>query len=246
MPLVSFRCPDCGWDGEHFYHQRSYAPAAIDCLGTKVSEPVFEEIEREIVGEDGTVTIEHERVELAPTLQPCAGTALQRDSYPGELYARPARGFEAMVIYERANYEQLPDDQKRSLNRFYVPGRNYEPTEPGMKRIEITSIAQYNQEIKRINEYETQKMRDHREMHRFYWGERRRAMRDHVNARIRHSPLLVALARMARATSDRKTAVRYGGRNLDANFHAQLIEFDQGHIQDWCDAETGWKSRRAK
>lgn len=246
MPMVSYRCPDCGADDEHFYHSAADAPASLDCRGLKMSAPAYKEIQREVANPDGTVTVEIEKVELAPTLDLCGGTAMQRVSLPGEMWARPARGFEPLVIYERANYESLPDDQKRSLNRFYVPGRNNEPTEPGMKRIEITSIAQYNQEIKRINEYETQQMRDHREMHRVYWSARRRAMRDDVNARIRHSPLLVALARMARAHSDRKSAVRYGGRNLDAKFHAQLIEFDQGKIQDWCDADTGWKSRRAR
>lgn len=245
MPMISYRCPDCGTDDEQFHHQRGHAPDSIPCRGTKMVERPKERIERQIQNSDGTVTIEIEELEVAPELEACAGTAVQRESLPGELWGRPARGFEALVIYERMNYDALPDDTKRSLNRFYIPGRNYEPTEPGMKRIEITNIAEYNRVSKEINAYETQKMRDHRAMHEEYWKARRKAMRDNVDARIRHNPTLVALARMARARSDRKSAVRYG-KALDAHFHAQLIEFDQGKIQDWCSEDTGWKSRRAK
>lgn len=245
MPMISYRCPDCGSDDEQFHHQRANAPSGVACRGTRVIERPKEKIEHQIKNADGTVTIEIEAVEVAPKLEPCGGTALQRESMPGELWARPARGFEAMVIYERMNYDALPADTKRSLNRFYIPGRNNEPTEPGMRRIEITNIAEYNRVSKEINAYETQKMRDHRAMHEYYWSQRRKALRDDVNARIRSNPTLMALTRMVRARSDRKSAVRYG-KSLDAHFHAQLIEFNQGKIQDWCAEDTGWKSRRAR
>lgn len=171
----------------------------------------------------------------------CVSSALRRVTYPGEGAALNARRFEPLVVYERANHESLP----RGLDRYYIPGQNNEPTEPGMKRIELTNIQDYNRFVKNVNAYETQKMRDHREMHREYWKSRRKAMRDDVNARIRHSPLLLSLARLVRARSDRKTGMRYG-KALDAHFHAQLIEFDQGKIQDWCSENTGWKARRAR
>ena len=108
-----------------------------------------------------------------------------------------------------------------------------------MERIEITNMAEYNRHIKTINEYETQKMRDTRSMHREYFGARRKAMRDDVNAKTRHSDLLRSISRVVRARSDRKTDIRYS-KALDAHFHAQLIEFNQGKIQDYCDADTGW------
>jgi len=245
MPMISYRCPDCGADDEHFYHSASRAPETTECRGFKEAEAQFEEIKREVKQPDGTVVIEIEKVELAPTLTPCTGTSVQRVSLPGELWARPARGFEPLVVYEVADYESKSDDYKRSHNRFYVPGRNNEPTEAGMRRIELTNMHEYNRWVKGANEYETQKMRDHRDMHKEYWGQRRKAMRDNVNARIRHSPLLVSLARLIRARSDTKSNARYG-KPLDAHFHSQLLEFNQSNMQDWCDKDTGWKARRAK
>ena len=245
--MISYRCPDCGSDDEQFHHRRSDAPASVPCRGVRVdsTQQQKQTIEHPVHNPDGSISIELEEVELAPSLSVCGGTAVQRESLPGEQFSRPARGFEALVIYERQNYDSLPDDTKRSLNKYYIPGRNYEPTEPGMKRIEITNMAEYNRHIKTINEYETQKMRDTRSMHREYFGARRKAMRDDVNAKTRHSDLLRSISRVVRARSDRKTDIRYS-KALDAHFHAQLIEFNQGKIQDYCDADTGWKSRRAK
>lgn len=167
----------------------------------------------------------------------CSAPALRRVTYPGEGVALNARRFEPLVLYQSA-----ADPSKIS-----VPGRNYEPTDPGYKRIEITSIAQYNTLVKKINESETSKMRDHRYMHQEYWSQRRKAMRDEINARIRndgaHRSRL--LARWMRERSDSKTIQRYG-KPLDAHFHSQLLEFDQGHIQDYCDKDTNWRATRAK
>jgi hypothetical protein len=248
MPMISYRCPDCGSDAEHFHHSASSAPVSIQCSGFKEKEAVREKIERQVVQPDGSIVLEYEEVELAPALEVCAGTMLQRDSHLDPSWARPARGFEALVIFERANYDQQSDDFKRGHDRYYIPGRNYELTEPGMKRIEITNIAQYNQVSKSINAYETNKMRDHRAMHEEYFKARRKAMREDVNARVgpmRNHPLISYLRTAMRKRSDQKSAVRYG-KALDAHFHAQLIEYDQGKIQDWCAEDTGWKARRAK
>jgi hypothetical protein len=82
-------------------------------------------------------------------------------------------------------------------------------------------------------------------MHEYYWGQRRKAMRDNVDARIRPHPTLISLARIIRKISDQKTINRYG-KPLDAHFHSQLLEFNQGNIQDYCSEDTGWRSRRAK
>lgn len=218
---ATYRCVSCGGEHEEYRTNTRDLPYAKVCgclTETKL--------------DDGSI-------------EKCTAVALRRTTYPGEGVALNARRFEPMAIYERANYDSLPDDAKRSLNRYYVPGRNNEPDEPGMKRIEITNINEYNKVVKRINAYETQKMRDHRAMHQEYWKARRSAMRDDVNARIRHSPLLRSLARLVRARSDRKSDVRYG-KSLDAHFHGQLIEFDQGKIQAWTDKDNGWKDRRAK
>jgi hypothetical protein len=214
------------------------------CEGVLLSEPEIEkrQVERKIDNADGTQTIEYEEVELelAPTMSICTGTMTQCSLLEVPRYGvRNARGFEPLVVYERVG------ELARGQDRYYVPGRNNEPTEAGMKRIELTNMAEYNRFVKTANEYETAKMRDHREMHRFYWNSRRKAMRDHVDARIRHSPLLVSLARMVRARSDRKTDVRYG-KPLDAHFHSQLMEFNQGSIQDFCAEDTGWKATRAR
>lgn len=247
--MISYRCPDCGGDDEAFHHSRSNAPGSVPCRGVRVSATQKVQVEKRVEGADGTITIELEEVELAPVLEVCGGTAIQRDSIPGEQFSRPARGFEKLSIFERVNYDSLPDDQKRSLNKFYIPGHNSEPTEPGMRRIDITDMATYNREIKRINEYETQKMRDHRDMHREYFKARRGAMREDINARqghnIRQSPLLKFLTDKMRSRSDGKFNARYG-KPLDAKFHSQLIEFDQGKIQDYCSEDTKWHATRAK
>jgi hypothetical protein len=176
-------------------------------------------------------------VEAGPDgeIEKCAAPALRRVTLPGEGVALNARRFEPLVIYRSAS----------DPSKFSFPGRNNEPTEAGYHRVEITNIHDYNKIAKEINGIENRKMSDHREMHRLYWDARRTAMRDHVNARIRHSPLLVSLARLIRSRSDRKSAIRYG-KPLDARFHSQLLEFDQGHIQDYCDKDTGWKSTRAR
>lgn len=242
MPMISYRCPDCGCEDEGFYH---HPPASIPCRGVRLNEPTKQMIERRVPNPDGTETIEYEEIELAPTMDICTGTMLQRASYPGELWSRPARGFEQLSIYERADYDALPDAAKRGIERFYVPGRNNETTEAGYRRIDITNMHEYNRWVKRINEHETSRMKDHRSMHEEYWKARRTAMRDNVNARIRSSPLLVSLAREVRKRADQKTINRYG-KQLDAKFHSQLLEFNQSNMQDWCDADTGWKSRRAK
>jgi len=248
MPMISYRCPDCGCDDEHFYHSASSAPATVECRGFKSSGPQYQEIEHEVVQSDGTVLIELERVELAPTLTPCTGTALQRASFPGELWARPARGFEDIVVYEHDNWEGKSDDFKRSHQRYYVPGRNYEATEPGMRRVVLNSMAEYNRFIKRANEEITSDMRNHRDMHRAYWEARRRAMRADVDARVgpvRSHPLISYLMKAMRRRSDAKSDARYG-KSLDAHFHSQLLEFNQSNMQDWCDADTNWRSTRAR
>jgi hypothetical protein len=237
--MISYRCPDCGAEDDHFHHRASDAPESIQCRGVKLTNPEPQRIEHKITNPDGTVTVEYELVEPAPIMSVCAGTMLQRTAYLGELYARPARGFEPLVIYQSAS----------DPTKFSFPGRNNEPTDAGYKRIEITSMHEYNKIAKQINNIEIAKMKDHRSMHEFYWNQRRKALRDHVNARIRHSPMLVSLARLIRARSDRKTEVRYG-KALDAHFHSQLLEFNQGNIQDWCAEDSGgrhgWKSQRAK
>jgi len=235
MPMISYRCPDCGSDDEHFYHSSDKAPASVECRGTKVVEAQKQTVERKVDNGDGTQSIELEEVELAPALTACTGTATKRESLPGEQWARPARGFEPLVIYQNAS----------DPTKFSFPGRNNEPTDPGYRRIEITSMHEYNKWAKHINQVEIAKMSDHREMHREYWKARRGAMRDDVNARIRHSPVLKALARMVRPRYDAKFEKRYS-KPLDSRFHSQLLEFNQGNIQDYCDADTGWKSRRAK
>lgn len=221
-----YRCTDPACEGEH----EEYRTSPRDLPYAKICGCI-REVGAQTASEDGS--IEH-----------CTAIALRRTTYPGEGVALNARRFDPLVIYERANHENLG----RSQNRFFFPGRNNEPTEPGMKRIEITDIASYNKVVKQINEYETQKMQDHREMHRIYWGARRTAMREDRDARqgpIRYHPLIQYLRRAIRKRSDRKSDLRYG-KLLDAHFHAQLIEFNQGNMQDWCDADTGWKSRRAK
>ena len=248
MPMISYRCPDCGRDDEHFYHRASAAPASVQCVGFREAEERFEEIQHEVRNVDGTLTIEVELVALAPTLTPCAGTALQRETLPGERRARPARGFADIVVYEYDNWDGKSDEFKRGHQRYYVPGRNYESTEPGMKRVVLNSMHDYNRFIKRANEEITSDMRNHREMHRTYWEARRKALREDVNARVgpvRTHPLIAHLMRAMRQRSDRKTQERYG-KPLDAHFHSQLLEFNQGNMQDWCDAETRWRSRRAR
>jgi len=235
--MISYRCPDCGSDEEEFHH--SNAPNQIACRGFKINEAQKQTIERKIENGDGTFTLELEEVELAPTLSACAGAALRRVSWPGELWARPARGFEPLVIYQHA----------ADPSKFSFPGRNNEPTDAGYKRIEITNMAQYNHWVKHINNVEVDKMKDHREMHREYWKARRGAMREDVNARIRHSPTLLSLARLVRPRYDAKFEKRYS-KPLDARFHSQLLEFNQGNIQDFCAEDSGgrkgWKSSRAK
>src|SRR5262249_35740654 len=160
-----------------------------------------QKVERRIENPDGTVTIELEEVEQAPEMRICAKPMLQRESHLDPTWARPARGFEALVIYERANYDAQSGDFQSGHDRYYIPGRNNEPTEPGMKRIEITNIAQYNQVSKQINAYETQKMRDHRVMHEEYWKARRKALRSDVDARVgpvRSHPLIKYLTQTMR------------------------------------------------
>lgn len=246
--MISYRCPTCGCDDEHFSHVRANAPASVSCRGVNMVDQPNERVERRIENADGTVTLEYEEVEVAPSMEVCGGTALQRESLPGEQFSRPARGFEPLVIYERPGYDTAPPEFKRSHQKYYVPGRNNEPTEPGMRRIDITGIHQYNRVAKEINAHELQKMTDHRDMHREYFGARRKAMREDVDARVgpaRSHPLVQMLRRAMRKRSDGKFNARYG-KPLDAHFHSQLIEFNQSNMQPWTAEDTGWKDRRAR
>jgi hypothetical protein len=215
---ATYRCLSCGGEHEQYSQNPRALPYAKVC--GCVVEPT---------------------AETETSLTTCTSPAIRRVTYPGEGIALNARRFEPLVIYERPNHESLG----RSQNRYYIPGRNNEPTEPGMKRIDITNIQQYNRVAKEINQYETQKMRDHREMHRVVFQGERELLRARENARVSQSSRYHALRELIRKRSDQKSHARYG-KPLDAHFHAQLIEFDQGKIQDWCDADTGWKSRRAK
>jgi hypothetical protein len=180
-------------------------------------------------------------------LTTCTAPALRRVTLPGEGVPLNARRFEPLVIYERANY--TVDQLARGLNRYYIPGRNNEPTEPGMKRIELTDIHSYNRVQKEISGWETNLMSARRETHREYFQEQRKKVRDDVNARFSQSSRYLGLRQLMRARSDRKSAERYG-KALNANFHAQLLEFNQGNMQDWCAEDSGgrkgWQSNRAR
>jgi hypothetical protein len=182
------------------------------------------------------------------TLSTCTAPALRRVTYPGEGVAVNARRFEQLSVYEVADWDRKSDDFKRSHQRYYVPGRNNEPTESGYLRHDITNIQAYNKFVKRVNADEIAKMKDHRDMHREYFGARRKAMREDVDARVgpaRSHPLVQMLRRAMRARSDSKFNARYG-KPLDARFHAQLIEFNQGNIQPWTAEDTNWRDRRAR
>ena len=235
MPMIAYSCPCCGSFEEHFYHRSSDAPETLSCRSVTFAEPEKQTIKQRVVNDDGTESIELVEVELASELITCSGVMPQRESWLESSYARPARGFEPLVVYQSA----------ADPTKFSIPGRNYEPTDPGYVRREITSMHEYNKLVKQVNNIERSKMSDHREMHRTYWDARRRAMRDDVNARIRPNARMIDLARLIRKRSDEKTNKRYG-KPLEPNFHAQLLEFDQGKIQDWCDKDTGWKARRAR
>jgi len=237
MPMISYVCPCCGAGDEHYYHRQSDAPEFLSCRSVDFLTPEKKTIEQKIVNPDGTETVELVEVELEPEMTACTGIMTQRESWLDSTTARPARGFEPLVVYQSAT----------DPTKFSIPGRNYEKTDPGYKRIEITNMHEYNKLVKQVNNIERSKMSDHREMHKTYWDARRRAMRDNVNARVGSSGMsrIVDLLRTIRKRSDTKTNKRYG-KPLEPNFHAQLLEFNQGKIQDYCDADTGWKATRAK
>jgi hypothetical protein len=212
-----YRCLHCAGEHEEYRQNPRNLPYA------KVCGSALEDME-------GNLTI-------------CTAPAIRRVTLPGEGVPLNARRFEPLVIYERANY--TVDQLARGLNRYYIPGRNNEPTEPGMKRIELTDIHSYNRVQKEISGWETNLMSARRETHREYFAEQRRKVRDGVNVRFSQSSRYLGLRQLMRARSDRKSAERYG-KTLNANFHAQLLEFNQGNMQDWCAEDTGWKSRRAR
>ena len=221
---ATYHCLHCDGEHEEFRQDPRQLPYAKVC-GCAVDS----------TSEDGS-------------LATCTAPALRRVTYPGEGVPVNARRFEPLCIYERADYDSIPADTRRSLQKYYVPGRNNEPTEPGMKRIEITNIHDYNRVIKQINAHEVDKMDAHRAMHREYFGARRKAMREDVDARVgpqRYHPLVQMLRRAMRARSDAKFNQRYGKR-LDSQFQSQLIERNQSNMQDFCAEDTGWKSRRAR
>lgn len=235
MPMISYQCSVCGCQEEHFHHRSSDAPESIQCRSVNLSETKGPKVEHRIVNPDGTETIEYLTVENVPTMTVCPGTLTVRDSWLDSSFSRPARPFEPLVLYQ-----SVVDPTK-----FSVPGRNNEPTDAGYRRVEITSMHQYHKLAKSINNIERSKMSDHREMHKTYWDARRHALRDDVNARIRHDQGLVNLASLVRRRSDNKSNRRYG-KALEPNFHSQLLEFNQGNMQDFCAEDTGWKSTRAR
>jgi hypothetical protein len=245
MPMLSYVCPDCGAEQEHFHHSRTAAPVSYVCEAVRFSDSQKQRIEHRTANPDGTETITYEEVETVPEMLICTGTAVQTETYPGQLYAANAKRFEELVVYERMGWEQMAPEVKRKLDRYYVPGRNSEPTEPGMRRIELTNMGEYNSFIRSANAHYLQQMTDHRDMHREYWKARRKALREHVDARVRHNPLWVSMLRAIRARSDAKFVKRYS-KSLDPAFQAQLIERNQGNMQDWCAEDTGWKARRAR
>jgi hypothetical protein len=215
---ATYRCTVCGGEHEEYRQNPRELPYAKVC---------------------GCIQVLDRDDESDGSLDKCTGVALRRTTYPGEGVPLNARRFERMVLFRYVG------EPPRGIEKYYVPGRNHEPTESNYERIEITDIAHYNRVVKEVNSHEVRKMSDHRSMHEEYWKARRRAMRDHVDARIRHNPTLVSLARIIRKISDAKSARRYG-KPLDSRFHGQLIEFNQGSIQDFCAEDTKWRATRAK
>ena len=221
---ATYRCLSCGGEHDEYRQNPRELPYAKVC-GCAV---------------DSTTDAE--------TLVTCTAPALRRVTYPGEGVALNARRFEQLSVYEVADWDHKSDDFKRGHQRYYVPGRNNEPTESGYLRHDITNIQAYNKFVKRVNLDEVNKMKDHREMHREYFKARRKAMREDVDARVgpqRSHPLVQMLRRAMRSRSDGKFDARYG-KPLDARFHAQLLEFNQSNMQPWTAEDTNWKDRRAR
>ena len=247
MPMISYRCSVCGCDDEHFYHRVSDAPASLQCRSVSMIELEAPHIEHRIANSDGTETIEYETVETIPALSVCEGTLAQRESWMDASWSRPARPFEQLSVCVRVDstgkpLENLPRDQ----SRYYFPGRNNEPTPAGMMRVDITSMAQYNKFAREVNDYERSRMSDHRAMHKEYFDARRKAMRDHTNARMGSSSSLSRMvSQLIRPRYDDKAHRRYSGP-LDPKFHSHLLEFNQSNMQDYCDKDTRWKATRAR
>lgn len=164
----------------------------------------------------------------------CEGVAYIYQSVPGEARTTNAQRFDPIVIWQ---HDTDP-------NRFSFPGRNNEKCDPGYHAIEIKTMREAQKWQKHINGVYTHQKEWDIERDRMMFADRLKERRADRAAKIAGNPQLEAFNRLMVERQDRKRANRYDHGSQDVHFHIQALEFNQSNRQDWCDKDTGWKSRR--
>ena len=164
----------------------------------------------------------------------CSGTANRIESVPGEWRPSNAQRFDPIVIW-RSNTDP---------NKFSFPGRNDEPVDAGYHAITITDMYQAQKWSKHINEVLTVQKEFDVERDRAIWADRLRQRREDRANMIRGNPQLEAWNRLMIERQDKKRQNKYDHARPETAFHIQALEMNQSNRQDWCDVDTGWKSRK--
>lgn len=176
---------------------------------------------------------------MYPTGISCSGTAQRVFLYPGSRNRFNAQRFEPIVIHQSVS----------DPNSFSFPGASSDRCPAGYRPIHITNMREAERWTKRINNLETSKATELRDMNREYFEEKTIIRRQEIDSRMRANGMDGSgrarfLRDMARRLADRRHAKNFGPRAMNANFHIQALEFDSSNRNPHSGPETDWKQRR--
>lgn len=170
----------------------------------------------------------------------CTGTAPRYFSHPGEIQPHNAQRFSPILIHQ-----SLTDP-----NQFSFPGSSSDPCPSGYRPIAITNIREAEKWTKRINQLESSRAAELRDMNREYFEERTLIRRQEVDAKMRQTGLDSSgrarfLRDMARRVADLRHAKNFGPKAMNANFHINALEFDSSNRNSYSGPETNWRQRKS-
>jgi putative FmdB family regulatory protein len=161
-----------------------------------------------------------------PDCPTCHGP-MQRIMLPS--WQRAGNGFQPIVIHE------LPD------GTFSFPMHGSAPLPDGAQRREITTFAEADRVMRKVNQQERSKSEQHVEQEQAWREEMESANRSDLRQRMQSmSPRGRAFAEFCMRANDQKPQ----RRTVDPNVYLEIREFDRSNRDAYRDQETGWRERR--
>jgi hypothetical protein len=131
---------------------------------------------------------------------------------------------------------------------FSYPGMANEPCPEGYHPLALTNLRQADRFVTEVNQRERTKAEEQREAYYERLDAQTKQRRDDFDARQRGNldSRGEALLRAARAYADkRREATRARQRNLEQNFHIQVMSFDSSNRNSYSGPQTGWRQKKS-